>query len=273
MGEQPIPKRATVFHASHGNYLRGGLIDRNKVMALPHHSLEYLGTSTIHYTLNRDAPDFPELVYGKREIYTPDEVLAHLQPGDLKVPMVLRVDMEAQGTPLPRSGLLHALHRYVGAQTDIERRLMDDLALLTLGMLVETMVKLLVTPEMAQAYTGEEEDTTPAVGYQRLVVQLLDDDVEADQVSEEDIPLRLEAEPRAEREVDQPTKGTSQDDQTPRSGTPRAATPQVEPTQPEPTQTEPSQPRQRRERVKKRVKKRVEKRVEKPKKKRRQGFA
>lgn len=181
-------QRYNIFHATRGHYFGSLAFDRAKALASANHNVEITedAPGLLSYTLNTDAPDFDDIIpERKRTQYTPDEVLASNQPLKLRIPVVSREDMEANGTPLPSLGLLEALHYYVGYHSTVSTQLLDELALLTMGMLVENLVDQMVTETFAE--TCREDSLLDETSYDTQVVEMLDKDQVLDEDGDEPI--------------------------------------------------------------------------------------
>jgi RNA polymerase I-specific transcription initiation factor RRN10 len=101
------------------------------------------------------ASDDPELYHNRGHAVPPDEILQHLNPSAVRIPLRAREDFVE--CPLPLLELLKVLHYYASHQVEAEAsaaqspqlrawlaRSMDETALLALGVLVEEMAERLV---------------------------------------------------------------------------------------------------------------------------------
>lgn len=143
--------RLSVFESCSGEVKRGVHLNRDRAHELfPGYKGDKRGLFARIL-----ASDDPELYHNRGHAVPPDEILQHLKPSAVRIPLRAREDFVE--CPLPLLELLKVLHYYASHRVEAEAsaaqspqlgawlaRSMDETALLALGVLVEEMAERLV---------------------------------------------------------------------------------------------------------------------------------
>ncbi|KAK6205016.1 uncharacterized protein RJT21DRAFT_12557 [Scheffersomyces amazonensis] len=153
-----------VYVSSSGELVKQRTFDKRAISNSPHHSIIDTGAG-LEIELNKDAKDYEDMVVRKGFAVPPDEVLGSGILGGIKVPIKHR-DEFTDKRGLPSSDLLEVLHYFTSKKlTSHDKsakaiRRMDETALLSLGLLVESWIDEMIdegTAKLFVDYSPQEE--------------------------------------------------------------------------------------------------------------------
>ncbi|KAI5958926.1 hypothetical protein KGF57_002360 [Candida theae] len=145
---------SNVYEAANGEYHESRLINRRYIVENKTAHKLIPKRNGLKVVIDKDADDLDKVFKAKGRTIPPDEVLDMMKPGKLNIPFA---DPEgAKGEKLlPPSELLKCIHYFVARkytkdmkrQSDVHKYLecMDETALLSMGMMLESWVDELVT--------------------------------------------------------------------------------------------------------------------------------
>ncbi|KAK6459007.1 uncharacterized protein RJT20DRAFT_124137 [Scheffersomyces xylosifermentans] len=154
---------ADVYRAADGQYSKGRRLNRNNLVQSKYHEVT-VKRDKVDVVLDKDAPDYEDVVISKGSIVPPDEILEIIKPGHIKIPVKPREEFP-ESRQLPSSELLKVLHYYASRKFTKSKesgkrmtRSMDESALLALGVLVESWIDDIVDKDTAKMFI-ENYDT------------------------------------------------------------------------------------------------------------------
>ncbi|EMG48731.1 RRN10 RNA polymerase I-specific transcription initiation factor RRN10 [Candida maltosa Xu316] len=183
-----VLKSADIYNACNGEYREELRINKKYVLESQNHQIIQTPRG-LKIIIDKDADDLDKVFLSRGNVVPPDEILDMKKPDDVKIPMKLREDFEG-GQKLPDSDLLKAIHYFASAKFDEDEKnslinSMDETALISMGLLIESWCDELVTDEAVNLFLERYEKIEPTLMLSDYEEEDDDDDEENSNEDEE----------------------------------------------------------------------------------------
>lgn len=166
-------KNANLYQACDDSFVTDAVLDESALLRSQYHQVAKNDRVT-RVTLDKSAPDFPNLFLEGGTPVAPDEILETLKPLTLKIPIKYREDF-GDGQ-LPLAELLSAI-QYYASHLDIPKHSLDETALLAVGILAETWADEMVTNLVSEMFLEPVSEVNLAPSSDSEIEDSLDNEV------------------------------------------------------------------------------------------------